>query len=158
MSLRTTASQTIGPYLHIGTTWLVTDNLVASGGIGERITIEGRITDADGAPVNDALIDLWQANPLNGVGPVKAQAIIDYREKNGRFKSLEDVKNVKGIGDATFDKIRGDISLTGTSTMAPSAKAESKPAAAKPAEHKAASPAMPDAKAETKAAKTEKAG
>jgi protocatechuate 3,4-dioxygenase alpha subunit len=62
MSLRTTSSQTIGPYLHIGTTWLVTDNLVASGGSGERITIEGRITDGDGAPVNDALIDIWQAN------------------------------------------------------------------------------------------------
>ena len=62
MSLRTTSSQTIGPYLHIGTTWLVTDNLAANAGTGERITVEGRIVDADGAAVNDALLDLWQAN------------------------------------------------------------------------------------------------
>ena len=62
MSLGTTASQTVGPYLHIGLTWLVTDNLVAPGVTGDPITIEGRITDADGKPVDDALIEIWQAN------------------------------------------------------------------------------------------------
>src|SRR4051794_29220465 len=82
------------------------------------------------AAVNINTATKEQLESLNGIGPVKAQAIIDYRQKNGRFKSLEDVKNVSGVGDATFDKIRGDISLTGTSTMAPSAaKAESKAAA-----------------------------
>ena len=58
-----------------------------------------------------------QLESLNGIGPVKAKAIIDYREKNGRFKSLEEIKNVSGIGDATFDKIKGDIALTGTTTV-----------------------------------------
>ncbi len=62
MSLETTASQTVGPYLHIGLTWLVTDNLVAPGVAGETITIEGRVTDGDGNPVNDALVEIWQAN------------------------------------------------------------------------------------------------
>src|SRR6476619_106748 len=71
-----------------------------------------------------------QLESLNGIGPVKAQAIIDYRAKNGPFKSTEDVKNVTGVGDATYEKIKGDVSVTGTSTMAPSAaKADSKPAA-----------------------------
>ena len=55
-----------------------------------------------------------QLESLNGVGPVKAQAIIDYRKKNGPFKTLDDVKKVDGIGDATFDKIKGDIMLSGT--------------------------------------------
>ena len=50
------------------------------------------------------------------MGPVKAQAIIDYRTKNGNFKSLEDVKKVNGIGDATFEKMKKDISLTGATT------------------------------------------
>jgi len=58
-----------------------------------------------------------QLETLNGVGPVKAKAIIDYRNKNGRFKTLEDIKKVDGIGDATFDKIRGDIQLTGTTVV-----------------------------------------
>jgi protocatechuate 3,4-dioxygenase alpha subunit len=62
MSLRTTASQTVGPYLHIGLTWLVTDKLAAAGMSGEPITLEGRIVDADGKPVDDALVEIWQAN------------------------------------------------------------------------------------------------
>src|SRR5882672_11154931 len=57
-----------------------------------------------------------QLEQLEGVGPVKAQAIVDYRKKNGPFKSLEDVKKVDGVGDATYDKIKGDIVLHGTTT------------------------------------------
>ncbi len=62
MSLQTTASQTVGPYLHIGLTWLVTDNLVGPGVSGEKVTIEGRIQDGDGNPIDDALVEIWQAN------------------------------------------------------------------------------------------------
>jgi protocatechuate 3,4-dioxygenase, alpha subunit len=62
MSLETTASQTIGPYLHIGLTWLVTDNIAAPGVEGDKMTIEGRIVDGDGNPVNDAIVEIWQAN------------------------------------------------------------------------------------------------
>ncbi|NJD89654.1 MAG: helix-hairpin-helix domain-containing protein, partial [Betaproteobacteria bacterium] len=67
-----------------------------------------------------------QLESLDGIGPVKAQAIIDYRKKNGPFKSLEDVKKVDGIGDATFDKIRKDISLSGTTKVDTPAKPEAK--------------------------------
>lgn len=62
MSLWTTSSQTVGPYLHIGMSWLVTDNLVVPGVAGDPITIAGRITDGDGAPVSDGLVEIWQAN------------------------------------------------------------------------------------------------
>jgi protocatechuate 3,4-dioxygenase alpha subunit len=61
-SVATTSSQTVGPYLHIGLTWLVTDDLVGPGTSGERIVVEGRITDADGKPVDDAVVEIWQAN------------------------------------------------------------------------------------------------
>jgi competence protein ComEA len=64
-----------------------------------------------GVNINSATQE--QLETLNGVGPVKAQAIIDYRKKNGPFKSLEDIKKVDGIGDATYDKIKGDIMLSG---------------------------------------------
>lgn len=46
---------------------------------------------------------------LDGVGPATAQKIIDYRETNGSFKNIEDIKNVSGIGDKTYDKFKDDI-------------------------------------------------
>ncbi len=62
MSLQTTSSQTVGPYLHIGLTWLFMDNLTGPGVSGDTVTIAGRILDGDGKPVNDALVEIWQAN------------------------------------------------------------------------------------------------
>lgn len=58
----TTSSQTIGPYLHIGMTWAVEPNFAAPNVSGERIAVGGRITDADGRPVDDAMLEIWQAN------------------------------------------------------------------------------------------------
>ena len=62
MSLYATPSQTVGPYLHIGLTWLNNDNLAGPGVKGERVTIEGRVFADDGKPINDAMIEIWQAN------------------------------------------------------------------------------------------------
>ena len=62
MSLQATTSQTVGPYLHIGLIWLITEDLAPAGVAGERISITGRVLDGDGKPVNDALVEIWQAN------------------------------------------------------------------------------------------------
>ncbi len=48
---------------------------------------------------------------LPGIGPSKAQAIIEYRENSGSFKTIEDLKNVSGIGDKTFEKLRDFIDV-----------------------------------------------
>lgn len=48
---------------------------------------------------------------LSGIGETKANAIISYREENGDFKNLEDVKNVSGIGDSVYEKIKDEITL-----------------------------------------------
>ena len=62
MSLQMSSSQTIGPYLHIGTDWLNTTEMAGADASGERIVIEGRVYDGNGAPVTDALVELWQAD------------------------------------------------------------------------------------------------
>jgi protocatechuate 3,4-dioxygenase, alpha subunit len=62
MSLRASTSQTIGPYLRIGLEWMVIEDLAPKGLAGERLTLQGRIVDGDGKPVNDAAVELWQAD------------------------------------------------------------------------------------------------
>ena len=62
MSLQATSSQTVGPYFRIGMTWLFKDDLAGPGVSGERVVITGRVLDADGHGVSDALVELWQAN------------------------------------------------------------------------------------------------
>jgi competence protein ComEA len=61
---------------------------------------------------------------LSGIGPVKAQAIIDYRNANGPFKSPEDIMKVKGIKEGEFGKIRNDIAVSGATTPIAPAKGE----------------------------------
>ena len=51
------------------------------------------------------------AKALNGVGLKKAEAIVAYRTANGDFTSIDDLKNVKGIGESTLNKNRARISL-----------------------------------------------
>lgn len=48
---------------------------------------------------------------LNGIGETKAEAIIEYRTKNGNFDKIEDIKNVSGIGEAAFEKIKNQITV-----------------------------------------------
>ncbi len=68
MSLHATTSQTVGPYLHIGLTWLITERLAPAGVPGKRVTIRGRVLDGDGKPVNDALVEIWQADSRGKYG------------------------------------------------------------------------------------------
>lgn len=55
---------------------------------------------------------------LSGVGPVKAKAIVDYRAKNGPFRSVEDLEKVPGFGKKTVEKLRGDLTVSGAAASA----------------------------------------
>lgn len=61
--------------------------------------------------ININTADLTQLQTLNGIGEVKAKAIIEYRNTYGRFNSVEELKNVSGIGDKTFEKIKHLITV-----------------------------------------------
>ena len=52
--------------------------------------------------ININLADINELKKITGIGDVKAQSIIEYREKNGGFKSVDEIKNVDGIGEKTF--------------------------------------------------------
>ncbi len=58
----TTPSQTVGPYLHIGLDWLTTSSLVTPETEGQHIVLQGCLLDADGQPIPDGMIEIWQAN------------------------------------------------------------------------------------------------
>ena len=62
MSLLTTASQTVGPYLKIGFASVARDGIAPAQATGERVSIQGRLFDGDHKPVNDGAIEIWQAN------------------------------------------------------------------------------------------------
>lgn len=54
------------------------------------------------------------AKELEGIGKSRAEAIVAYREKNGAFKSVDELLKVKGIGQKVLDQNRGNIRLGGT--------------------------------------------
>lgn len=62
-------------------------------------------------PIDINTADVSILKNLKGIGPKKAEAIVAYRQANGPFKSPEDLKKVKGIGDKIFDSIKGQITV-----------------------------------------------
>jgi competence protein ComEA len=80
-------------------------------------------------PVNINTADATTlAKSLNGVGPAKAKAIVSYREKNGPFKSVDQLAMVEGITQKLIDKNRADLRLgTEKAGSAPAPAAVTKP-------------------------------
>ena len=69
------------------------------------------LSSQGGGKVNINTATAQELDALPGVGPSIAQRIIEYRTTNGPFQSIEDIKNVGGIGDVTFEKLKDKITV-----------------------------------------------
>lgn len=61
--------------------------------------------------ININIATQTQLETLSGIGPSTATKIIAYRQENGKFTNIEDIKNVDGIGDSKFEKIKDYITV-----------------------------------------------
>ena len=77
------------------------------------------------AAVNINTATVQELESLKGIGQKKAQTIVDYRTKNGAFKTIEEIQKVKGISEKTFKQIKKDIAISGE-TVVPEKKAGKK--------------------------------
>jgi competence protein ComEA len=76
------------------------------------------VAAADSKPTFTGVVNVNTASPeqlqlLPGIGEARARAIVSMRKQNGGFKSLEQLTEVKGIGDAMLDRLRPHLSLNG---------------------------------------------
>jgi len=82
--------------------------------VGEEITEEPLVSGGEQntkGKVNINKADQAQLETLPGIGPAKAQKIIEYREKHGGFKSIEEIMNVSGIGEKTYEGLKDLIDI-----------------------------------------------
>ncbi len=63
------------------------------------------------AAVNINTATQSELESVKGLGPSKAKAIIEYREKNGLFKSVDDLDKVKGFGKSSVEKLKGELAV-----------------------------------------------
>jgi len=80
--------------------------------------------DTSGVPASSALVDVNAATAveleaLPGIGARTAAAIVEYREKNGPFKKIEELMNVKGIGEKSFLRLKPLVTVTPPKTARP---------------------------------------
>ena len=69
---------------------------------------------------------LTELESVKGIGPAKAQAIVDYRKAHGGFKSLDDLDNVKGFGKKSVDNLRSELTVGKPAKTEKPAKVEKK--------------------------------
>lgn len=77
----------------------------------DDIVLPDELTNMGDGLININKADLEELQELDGIGEALAENIIAYRENNGKFKNIEDIKNVSGIGDSKYEKIKDSIKI-----------------------------------------------
>jgi len=72
--------------------------------------VAGEVTE-QGDKININTADATDLDKLPGIGPVRAADIISYRDSHDGFKSIEEIKNIKGIGDKSFENLKDLITV-----------------------------------------------
>lgn len=99
---------------------LSTINLARVLNDGEQIYVDSTVVNSSGqrvskkigsGPININRATLRQLDSLDGIGPVIASRIIDYRKKNGSFLTIDDLQKVSGIGAAKFAQIKSKVRI-----------------------------------------------
>ena len=99
---------------------LSTINLARVLNDGEQIYVDSTVVNSSGqrvskkvssGPININRATLRQLDALDGIGPVIAGRIIDYRKKNGSFLTIDDLQKVSGIGAAKFAQIKSKVRI-----------------------------------------------
>ena len=81
----------------------------ASEGNSNNSKVGNNFSDSGSGKININTATIDELKKINGVGDSKANSIIKYRETNGGFSSIEDLKNVDGIGEKMFEKMKDSI-------------------------------------------------
>lgn len=99
----------------------VIDVVEAAGGFtdsenGQDVNLARRVTDGEMIVIGQNKInlntaDLQELKSISGIGDVLAQRIIDYRTENGKFYSIEEIRQIQGIGTGMFEKIKNFITV-----------------------------------------------
>lgn len=74
---------------------------------------------AEGKPLNVNTATMAELMAIKGIGEVKARAIIEHREKHGPFKTVDELKNVDGIGDKLLATLRSQVTVGDQPPSAP---------------------------------------
>ena len=78
---------------------------------GKGVIISEENNNTSNLIVNINTADETELEQLPGIGPSIASKIIEYRNQNGKFKNIEDIKNVTGIGESKYEKIKDFIKV-----------------------------------------------
>jgi len=82
---------------------------IISEGAGDKITGDGKVGGVSKTNINKATLDGLKSLP--GIGESTALKILEYREAHGKFKTIDELKNISGIGDAKFNTIKNLINV-----------------------------------------------